>query len=28
MVSLLENMDDVGFDDLYSKLKEAYSMCK
>jgi dimeric dUTPase (all-alpha-NTP-PPase superfamily) len=28
MVDLLENMDDVGFDDLYSKLKEAYSKCK
>ena len=28
MVSLLENMDDVGFDDLYGKLKEEYSKCK
>ena len=28
MVSLLEKMDDVSFDDLYSKLKEEYSKCK
>ena len=28
MVDLLENMDDVGFDDLYGKLKEEYSKCK
>ena len=28
MVSLLEKMDDVSFDDLYSKLKQEYSKCK
>ena len=28
MVDLLEKMDDVSFDDLYSKLKEEYSKCK
>ena len=28
MVSLLEKMDDVSFDDLYAKLREEYSKCK
>ena len=28
MVALLEKMEDVGFDDLYSKLKQEYSKCK
>ena len=28
MVEILETMDNVGFDDLYNKLKEAYTKCK